>query len=61
MKSREPGRVPEEESVQKEQLVEGLRHNLLREMKLRIKKENRLTFAQLMQDAITCSEQEEAQ
>lgn len=46
----------------KEQLVLGLRDDFLRrEMKQRIKEEQSLTFAQLMQDSITCSEEEEAQ
>ncbi len=62
MKRREPGRVPDEESVLKEQLVLGLRDDFLRrEMKRRIKEARSLTFAQLMQDAITWSEEEEAQ
>ncbi len=62
VKRREPGRVPDEESVLKEQLVLGLRDDFLRrEMKRRIKEERSLTFAQLMQDAITWSEEEEAQ
>ncbi|RXN16347.1 Transposon Ty3-I Gag-Pol poly [Labeo rohita] len=62
VKRREPGRVPDEESVLKEQLVLGLRDDFLRrEMKRRVKEEQSLTFAQLMQDAITWSEEEEAQ
>lgn len=62
VKRREPRRVSEEESVLKEQLVLGLRDDFLRrEMKRRVKEEKHLTFAQLMQDAITWSEEEEAQ
>ncbi len=54
--------MSDEESVLKEQLALGLRDDFLRrEMKRRIKEEQSLTFAQLMQDAITWSEEEEAQ
>ncbi len=54
--------MSDEESVLKEQLSLGLRDDFIRrEMKRRIKEERSLTFAQLMQDAITCSEEEEAQ
>ncbi len=54
--------MSDEESVLKEQLAFGLRDDFLRrEMKRRIKEERSLTFTQLMQDAITWSEKEEAQ
>ncbi len=62
VKRREPSRVSDEESVLKDQLALGLRDDFLRrEMKRRIKEERSLSFAQLMQDAITWSEEEEAQ
>lgn len=59
---REPNRVPEAESVLKEQLVLGLRDDFLRrEMKRRVKEDERLTFVQVMQAAITWAEEEETQ
>ncbi|RXN33232.1 Transposon Ty3-I Gag-Pol poly [Labeo rohita] len=59
---REPGRVADAEKVLKEQLVLGLKDDFLRrEMKRRIKAEPDLSFVQLMQAAITWSEEEEAQ
>lgn len=59
---REPGRVADAEKVLKEQLVLGLKDDFLRrEMKRRIKAEPDLSFVQLMQAAITWSEEEEVQ
>lgn len=59
---REPDRVPDAESVLKEQLVLGLRDDFLRrEMKRRVKEDPSVTFIQVMQDAITWSEEEETQ
>ncbi|XP_076843062.1 uncharacterized protein LOC143487779 [Brachyhypopomus gauderio] len=58
--SRDSKRVPDADAVLKEQLVLGLRDDFLRrEMKRRVKDEEDLTFAQLMQAAITWSEEEE--
>ncbi|XP_051549719.1 uncharacterized protein LOC127438277 [Myxocyprinus asiaticus] len=59
---REPNRVPDAESVLKEQLALGLRDDFLRRvMKRRIKEDANLTFVQVMQAAITWSEEEETQ
>lgn len=59
---REPNRVPDAESVLKEQLVLGLRDDFLRrEMKRRVKEDTGLTFVQVMQAAITWAEEEETQ
>ncbi len=60
----EPGavRVPNADGVLKEQLVLGLKDDLLQgEKKRRVKAEKDLTFIQLMQEAITWSEEEEVQ
>ncbi len=62
VKCREPNSVPDAESVLKEQLVLGLRDDFLRcEMKRRVKEDASLTFVQVMQAAITWSEEEETQ
>lgn len=59
---REPNRVADAEKVLKEQLVLGLQDDFLRrEMKRRVKAEPGLSFVQLMQAAITWSEEEETQ
>lgn len=59
---REPARVADAEKVLKEQLALGLKDDFLRrEMKRRIKAEPDLSFVELMQAAITWSEEEEAQ
>lgn len=59
---REPNRVADAENVLKEQLVLGLKDDFLRrEMKRRVKSEPDLSFVQLMQAAITWSEEEETQ
>ncbi|XP_042624230.1 uncharacterized protein cuzd1.1 [Cyprinus carpio] len=59
---REPARVADAEKVLKEQLVLGLKDDFLRrEMKRRIKAEPDLCFVELMQAAITWSEEEKAQ
>ncbi len=58
----EPARVADAEKVLKEQLVLGLKDDFLRrEMKRRIKAEPELSFVELMQAAITWSEEEEVQ
>lgn len=60
--NRDAGRVPDADAVLKEQLVLGLKDDFLRrEMKRRVKAEGDLTFTQLMQAAITWSEEEEVQ
>lgn len=62
IQNREPSRVPDADGVLKEQLVLGLKDDSLRrEMKRRVKTERDLTFIQLMQEAITWSEEEEVQ
>ncbi|XP_076730651.1 retrovirus-related Pol polyprotein from transposon 412 [Maylandia zebra] len=62
IKRREPNRVPDSETVLKEQLVLGLRDDLLRrEMKRRVKEEKGLTFIGLLHAAVDWSEEEEAQ
>ncbi len=62
IQSRELSRVPDVDGVLKEQLVLGLTDDSLRrEMKRRVKAEKDLTFIQLMQEAITWSEEEEVQ
>lgn len=60
--SRDPQRVPEADGMLKEQLVLGLRDDILRrEMKKRLKEDEKLTFVELMQSAISWSEEEEVQ
>lgn len=62
IRRREPNRVPDTETVLKEQLVLDLRDDLLRwEMKRRVKEEKGLTFIGLLQAAIDWSEEDEAQ
>ncbi len=62
IQSREPSRVPDADGILKEQLVLGIKDDSLRrEMKRRVKAEKDLTFIQLMQEAITWSEEEEVQ
>ncbi len=62
IQSQEPSRVPNADGVLKEQLVLGLKDDLLQgEKKRRVKAEKDLTFIQLMQEAITWSEEEEVQ
>lgn len=59
---RDPDRIPNADAVLKEQLVLGLRDDFLRrEMKKRVKEERGLSFIDLMQAAITWSEEEEVQ
>uniref|UniRef100_A0A3B1JKD5 Gypsy retrotransposon integrase-like protein 1 n=1 Tax=Astyanax mexicanus TaxID=7994 RepID=A0A3B1JKD5_ASTMX len=60
--SRDSDRVPDANTVLKEQLVLGLKDDFLRrEMKRKVKEEDKLSFTQLMQAAITWSEEEEVQ
>ncbi|XP_048062052.1 uncharacterized protein LOC125277609 [Megalobrama amblycephala] len=62
IQNRKPSRVPDADGVLKDQLVLGLKDDSLRrEMKRRVKTERDLTFIQLMQEAITWSEEEEVQ
>ncbi len=62
IQSREPSRVPDADGILKEQLVLGIKDDSLRrEIKRRVKAEKDLTFIQLMQEAITWSEEEEVQ
>ncbi len=62
IQSREPSRVPDADGILKEQLVLSIKDDSLRrEMKRRVKAEKDLTFIQLMQEAITWSEEEEVQ
>lgn len=62
IQNQEPSRVPDAVGVLKEQLVLGLKDDSLqREMKRRVKAERDLTFINLMQEAITRSEEEEVQ
>lgn len=62
IQSRDASRVPDADSVLKEQLVLGFKDDSLRrEMKKRLRDEKDLTFIQLMQEAITWSEEEEVQ
>lgn len=62
IQNREPSRVPDADAVLKEQLMLGLKDDSLRrEMKRRLKDEKDLSFIQLMQEAITWSEEEEVQ
>ncbi|KAI4904285.1 hypothetical protein NFI96_007443, partial [Prochilodus magdalenae] len=60
--SRDSDRVPDADAVLKEQLVLGLKDDFLRrEMKRKVKEDKDLSFTQLMQAAITWSEEEEVQ
>ncbi|KAK3536658.1 hypothetical protein QTP86_015450, partial [Hemibagrus guttatus] len=59
---RESNSIPDAESVLKEQLILGLPDDFLkREMRRQIKEDASLTFVQVMQAAITWSEEEETQ
>ncbi|KAL2086783.1 hypothetical protein ACEWY4_017842 [Coilia grayii] len=58
---RDSKRVPDADLMLKEQLALGLRDDILRrEIKKRLKENEGLTFSELMQDAISWSEEEEA-
>lgn len=62
IRNRESSRVPDADGILKEQLVLGFRDDLLRrEMKRLAKTEKGMTFIELMQEAITWSEEEEVQ
>ena len=62
IRRRDSNRVPNAEGMLKEQLALGLRDDILRrEIKKRLKENGDFTFAELMQDAISWSEEEEVQ
>ena len=62
IRRRDSNRVPDVEGMLKEQLVLGLQDDILRrEIKKTLKESENLTFAELMQDAISWSEEEEVQ
>lgn len=59
---RDAKRVPDADGMLKEQLALGLKDDILRrDIKRRLKQNESLTFAELMQDAISWSEEEEVQ